>query len=193
MKKYFWDYVFLLTIALIIVILDQWTKNMVRTLIPLGQSWSPWSWLEPYVRIVHWQNTGAAFGMFQRFGMVFTVLAFIVSIGILYYYPQVPRKDWAMRLAMAMMLGGAVGNLIDRLIQGTVTDFVSVGTFAVFNVADACISVGTLLLILALWNSERKQKKLAEASQLQSLLSPELPEIQEQLDTPPDPESHPVE
>lgn len=193
MKKYFWDYVFLLTIALIIVILDQWTKNMVRTLIPLGQSWSPWSWLEPYVRIVHWQNTGAAFGMFQRFGMVFTVLAFIVSIGILYYYPQVPRKDWAMRLAMAMMLGGAVGNLIDRLIQGTVTDFVSVGTFAVFNVADACISVGTLILILALWNSERKQKKLAEASQLQSLLSPELPEIQEQLDTPPDPESHPVE
>jgi signal peptidase II len=193
LKKYFWDYVFLLTIALIIVILDQWTKNMVRTLIPLGQSWSPWSWLEPYVRIVHWQNTGAAFGMFQRFGMVFTVLAFIVSIGILYYYPQVPRKDWAMRLAMAMMLGGAVGNLIDRLIQGTVTDFVSVGTFAVFNVADACISVGTLILILALWNSERKQKKLAEASQLQSLLSPELPEIQEQLDTPPDPESHPVE
>lgn len=193
MKKYFWDYVFLLTIALIIVILDQWTKNMVRTLIPLGQSWSPWSWLEPYVRIVHWQNTGAAFGMFQRFGMVFTVLAFIVSIGILYYYPQVPRKDWAMRLAMAMMLGGAVGNLIDRLIQGTVTDFVSVGTFAVFNVADACISVGTLILILALWNSERKQKKLAEASQLQSLLSPEPPEIQEQLDTPPDPESHPVE
>ena len=193
MKKYFWDYVFLITIALIIVILDQWTKNMVRTLIPLGQSWSPWSWLEPYVRIVHWQNTGAAFGMFQRFGMVFTVLAFIVSIGILYYYPQVPRKDWAMRLAMAMMLGGAVGNLIDRLTQGTVTDFVSVGTFAVFNVADACISVGTLILILALWNSERKQKKLAEASQLQSLLSPEPPEIQEQLDTPPDPESHPVE
>jgi signal peptidase II len=166
---------------------------MVRTLIPLGQSWSPWSWLEPYVRIVHWQNTGAAFGMFQRFGMVFTVLAFIVSIGILYYYPQVPRKDWAMRLAMAMMLGGAVGNLIDRLAQGTVTDFVSVGTFAVFNVADACISVGTLILILALWNSERKQKKLAETSQLQSSLSPEPPEPQEQLDTPPDPESHPVE
>ena len=193
MKKYFWDYVFLLSIALIIVILDQWTKNMVRTLIPFGQSWSPWSWLEPYVRIVHWQNTGAAFGMFQRFGMVFTVLAFIVSIGILYYYPQVPRKDWAMRLAMAMMLGGAVGNLIDRLTQGTVTDFVSVGTFAVFNVADACISVGTLILILALWNSERKQKKLAETSQLQSLLSPDPPKPQEQLDTPADPESHPVE
>jgi signal peptidase II len=193
LKKYIWDYIVLLSIALVIVFLDQWTKNMVRTLIPFGQSWSPWSWLEPYLRIVHWQNTGAAFGMFQRYGMVFTVLAFIVSIGILYYYPQVPRKEWAMRLAMAMMLGGALGNLIDRLTQGTVTDFVSVGTFAVFNVADACISVGTLILILALWNSERKQKKLAEANQVQSLLSTELLETQDQLDAPPDPENHPIE
>jgi signal peptidase II len=193
LKKYIWDYIVLLSIALIIVLLDQWTKNMVRTLIPFGQSWSPWSWLEPYLRIVHWQNTGAAFGMFQRYGMVFTVLAFIVSIGILYYYPQVPRNEVAMRLAMAMMLGGALGNLIDRLTQGTVTDFVSVGTFAVFNVADACISVGTLILILALWNSERKQKKLAEASQVQSLLSTELLETQDKLDTPPGPENHPLE
>jgi signal peptidase II len=193
LKKYIWDYIVLLSIALVIVFLDQWTKNLVRTLIPFGQSWSPWSWLEPYLRIVHWQNTGAAFGMFQRYGMVFTVLAFIVAIGILYYYPQVPRKEWAMRLAMAMMLGGALGNLIDRLTQGTVTDFVSVGRFAVFNVADACISVGTLILILALWNSERKQKKLVEANQVQSLLSTELLETQDQLDKPPDSENHPLE
>jgi signal peptidase II len=122
---------------------------------------------------VHWQNTGAAFGMFQRYGMVFTVLAFVVAIAILYYFPRVPRNEWAIRLAMAMMLGGAVGNLIDRLIQGTVTDFVSLGTFAVFNVADACISVGTAILILAVWISERKQKKLAEVSQEQALTSPE--------------------
>jgi signal peptidase II len=105
--------------------------------------------------------------------MVFTVLAFVVAIAILYYFPRVPRNEWAIRLAMAMMLGGAVGNLIDRLIQGTVTDFVSLGTFAVFNVADACISVGTAILILAVWISERKQKKLAEVSQEQALTSPE--------------------
>ena len=193
MKKYFWDYIFLLTIALIIVILDQWTKNMVRTLIPLGQSWSPWSWLEPYVRIVHWQNTGAAFGMFQQFGAVFAVLAFIVAIGILYYFPQVPRKEWAMRLAMAMMLGGAMGNLIDRLTIGTVTDFISVGTFAVFNVADACISVGTALLILAVWLSERKQKKLALASQDQGVTSSEVSDPADQIVGPPESENHSIE
>jgi len=174
LKKYIWDYVTLIVVASIIVVLDQWTKYLVRTLIPFGGSWSPWSWLEPYARIVNWQNTGAAFGMFQGFGLVFTVLAFIVAIAILYYFPRIPRSEWAIRLAMIMQLGGAVGNLIDRLSQGTVTDFVSLGTFAVFNVADASISVGTAILILAVWISERKQKKLAHASQEKALIPPEV-------------------
>lgn len=165
MKKYLRDYVVLIGVAAIIVGLDQWTKQLVRTLIPLGESWSPWPWLAPYARVVHWQNTGAAFGMFQRFGPVFTILAFLVSLAILYYYPRVPRAEWALRVAMIMQLGGAVGNLIDRLVQGTVTDFISVGTFAVFNVADASISVGTAILILAVWISERKQKKQAQINQ----------------------------
>ena len=193
MKKNFWDYVFLLSIASVIVILDQWTKQLVRTLIPFGESWSPWSWLEPYVRLVHWQNTGAAFGMFQQFGVVFAVLAFIVSIAIIYYYPQVPHEEWVMRLAMAMMLGGAVGNLIDRLTLGTVTDFVSVGTFAVFNVADACISVGTVILILAVWFNERKQKKLAAASQKQAMKSPASSDSSNQVVGSTDAENHPIE
>jgi signal peptidase II len=164
-----WDYVILIGVAALIVALDQWTKYLVRTLIPFGGSWSPWPWLAPYVRLVHWQNTGAAFGMFQGFGMVFTVLAFIVAIAILYYFPRVPSKEWALRVAMVMMLGGAVGNLIDRLTYGTVTDFISVGTFAVFNVADASISVGTAILILAVWISERREKKLAQARQNQDM------------------------
>lgn len=168
MKKYFWDYAILIGVAALIVALDQWTKYLVRTLIPFGQSWSPWDWLAPYARLVHWQNTGAAFGMFQGFGLVFTILAFIVSIAILYYYPRVPRNEWALRVAMVMMLGGAVGNLIDRLTIGTVTDFISVGTFAVFNVADASISVGTAILIVAVWLSERKERKLAQSGQEQA-------------------------
>jgi signal peptidase II len=165
LKKYLWDYVVLIGVAGIIVALDQWTKYLVRTRIPFGGSWSPWQWLEPYARIVHWQNTGAAFGMFQGFGTVFAVLAVVVAIAILYYYPRVPSSEWALRVAMVMQMGGALGNLIDRLTVGTVTDFVSVGTFAVFNVADASISVGTAILILAVWISERKQKKQAQAEQ----------------------------
>ena len=159
MKRYFWDYVFLLGIAGFIVILDQWSKNLVRTLIPLGSSWSPFAWLDPYARLVHWQNTGAAFGMFKDASMVLTVLAFIVIGAILFYYPQVNQNDWSLRLALSMQLGGAVGNLIDRLTIGHVTDFISVGNFPVFNVADASISVGAVVLFLGVWLQERAEKK----------------------------------
>ncbi len=149
------------TIAALIVALDQWTKWLVRVNIPDGGVWLPESlgWLSPYARIVHWHNTGAAFGMFQNASMVFTVLAFIVIAAIIYYYPHVENSDWSLRLAMSMQLGGAIGNLIDRLTLGRVTDFISIGTFPVFNVADASISVGAVVLLLGVWLTERSEKQ----------------------------------
>ena len=161
MRKVFQSYWGIFTIATVIIALDQWTKWLVRTNIPEGQSWLPDSllWLSPYARIVHWYNKGAAFGIFQEGSMVFTVLAFIVSAAIIYYYPQVSKKDWPLRLAMSMQLGGAIGNLIDRLTIGHVTDFLSVGTFPVFNIADASISVGAAVLLLGVWLMERSEKR----------------------------------
>jgi len=155
--KRYWQIV---VIAIVIVGLDQWTKSLVRANIPVGGMWLPDSlqWLHPYARIVHWYNTGAAFGMFKQGSMVFTVLAFIVIGLILYYYPQVDQADWSLRLAMSMQLGGATGNLIDRLTIGHVTDFISVGKFAVFNVADASITVGAAVLFLGVWMMERAEK-----------------------------------
>jgi signal peptidase II len=160
-RKVFRNYWGIFTIAGLIIALDQWTKWLVRTNIPAGQSWLPDSllWLSPYARIVHWYNRGAAFGIFQEGSMVFTVLAFIVSAAILYYYPQVSSQDWPLRLAMSMQLGGAIGNLIDRLTIGHVTDFISVGTFPVFNIADSSISVGCVVLLLGVWWQERNSKK----------------------------------
>lgn len=73
-----------------------------------------------------------------------------------------------MRIAIAMQLGGALGNLIDRIVFGPVTDFISVGNFAVFNIADSSITVGVGLLILALWLDEKNEKK-AEPSPVVSL------------------------
>jgi len=149
------------TIAVVIVALDQWTKWLVRTNVPPGGTWMPESlaWLSPYARIVHWYNTGAAFGMFQNGSMVFTVLAFIVIGAIIYYYPHVESVDWSLRLAMSMQLGGAIGNLVDRLTLGRVTDFISVGAFPVFNIADASITVGAAVLLLGVWITERAGKK----------------------------------
>lgn len=158
MKKAFSTYWFLALVAGVIIILDQITKIVVRQNLSVGQSWAPWDWMMPFVRIIHWQNTGVAFGMFQGMGTVFAILAAIVSVGLIYYYPRVPKQDWIMRLALGMMLAGAMGNLIDRIYLGHVTDFISVGTFAVFNVADSSITVGVIVLFLAFYIEEKKNK-----------------------------------
>ncbi|HMX18307.1 MAG TPA: signal peptidase II [Anaerolineales bacterium] len=154
------DYLVLFGVGGTSIALDQWTKWLVRTNIEFGMQWLPDSlmWLSPYARIVHWYNKGAAFGMFQNGNIVFTILAFIVIGAIIYYYPRVEEGDWTLRLAMGLQLGGAAGNLIDRLRVGQVTDFISVGTFPVFNIADASISVGVAVLLLGVWLNERKEK-----------------------------------
>lgn len=161
MRNVIQKYWTIVVIALLIVAFDQWTKWLVRVNIPAGESWLPASleWLSPYARIVHWFNRGASFGLFQEGNMVFTVLAFIVIAAILYYYPKVEYADWPLRLAMSMQLGGAAGNLIDRLLRGHVTDFISIGSFPVFNVADSSITVGCVVLLLGVWWQERAAKK----------------------------------
>lgn len=162
MKKNRLMYLPLFGIAGIVVALDQWTKWLVRENIPFGAQWLPegMAWLLPYARLVHWHNTGAAFGMFQNASIVFAILAFIVIGVIFYYYPKIEAEGWLFRIALSLQLAGALGNLIDRLTQdGKVTDFISVGTFPVFNVADSAISVGTAVLILGVWLSERAEKR----------------------------------
>lgn len=158
MKKIIKEYGLLFSVASIIVILDQITKAIVRARIPYGGRWMPLDWLMPYFRFVHWDNTGAAFGLFQGGGLIFGILAVIVSILIVVYYSQIPQDEKLIRLAMSMQMGGALGNLIDRVVFGPVTDFISVGSFPVFNIADASITIGVGILILALWLSERKEK-----------------------------------
>jgi len=160
LKKYLKDYLVLFIMSGLIVGIDQLTKALVRQKIPLGGIWMPLEWLRPYARIVNWYNKGAAFGIFQNGSLIFASLAVIVILLIIYYFPQVPSIDWTFRIAMAMQLAGAAGNLIDRvLFSGKVTDFISIGSFAVFNVADASITVGVVVLLLGAWIKERKPKK----------------------------------
>lgn len=162
LRRHWRDYAFLFPFAGAIVGLDQWTKVLVRASIPLGGDWLPeWlAWLAPYARVRHWHNTGAAFGLFQNGALVFAVLAVIVSALIIYYFPRIPRSEWWLRLALGMQLGGALGNLVDRLaFEGRVTDFISVGDFAIFNLADSSITVGVGVLLLGVWLKERAEKK----------------------------------
>jgi signal peptidase II len=160
LKKILKTYGMMAIIATLLIALDQYTKYLIRTNLEFGQIWMPWKWFEPYARIIHINNTGAAFGLFKGANSIFMVLAVIVSLVIIYYYPSISRKDWVIRIALSMQLAGALGNLIDRVIFGRVTDFISVGTFAVWNVADASITVGVAVLLIGMWIQERREKKL---------------------------------
>lgn len=145
-------YGILLGVAAIGLLADIVTKRIVEANIPLYDSIPV---IPPFLSWTHIQNTGAAFSLFQNGGLFFIIVAVVVSCLIIFYAPRLPRQDWISRVALGMQLGGAVGNLIDRLRQGYVTDFVhfqipQIGfDWPVFNVADSCVVVGVILLIAA--------------------------------------------
>jgi signal peptidase II len=155
LKRYLKAYSFLLPISASLVIIDQWTKSLVRNNLSISESWMPLEWLAPYVRIVNWHNTGAAFGIFQGNNGVFIALAIVIIVLIFMYFPTIPESDIFFRLALSLQVAGAAGNLIDRLFRGSVTDFISIGKFPVFNVADSCITMGVVVLLFGMWAEEK--------------------------------------
>lgn len=165
------NYLTLIFGAGLIIFLDQWTKALVLRHIAFLDSWLPAELLhlKPYIRIVHWRNSGAAFGLFQNGNMVFMVLAIIASIFIFAYYPLIEKSERFLKIAMIFQLGGAVGNLIDRFRFGYVIDFVSIGEFPVFNVADAAISTGVAVLLMSILVQEYKEYQFKKSLRNQSL------------------------
>jgi signal peptidase II len=133
-------------IGFFIILLDQYTKHWVRQSIPLGVSWNPIAWLDPIVTFTHVRNTGAAFGLLPQLSGIFIVVALVVIVGIIVYYRQLAQASLLLRIALGLQLGGAAGNLIDRLVFGYVTDFIDFRVWPVFNVADSAIVIGTALL-----------------------------------------------
>ena len=139
------DGLFLL-LAAAVVGLDQLLKWVIRHSIDRGEAW-PGDWP---VHIVHITNTGAAFGMFQNAGPLLVVTSLIGMAAILVYLFNPGFAHPAMRAGLALMFGGAVGNLIDRVYSGEVVDFIKFPHFPAFNVADSSITIGVLLLLWAM-------------------------------------------
>jgi len=145
----------LLGIGLVVLVLDQLTKAWVIAQLPEGSWWSPLpgqAWR--VLRFTHTTNSGAAFGIFPNQGSFFMLVAVIVVIAILIYYRNLPAGNWLMRLSLGLQLGGAVGNLIDRVRYGYVIDFIDIGFWPIFNLADASIVIGVVLLAYSLWRTE---------------------------------------
>ena len=144
------DLLFFLIAALVLV-LDQFTKYLVRANLALGESY-PHSGI---LRISHVTNTGAAFGILQgqTVFLTFTTLFGLAAILLYYFYP--PMEHGILRIALGLQLGGAVGNLSDRIRVGKVTDFIDFRYWPSFNVADSCIVIGVLTIVAFLTFGDR--------------------------------------
>ncbi len=132
-----------LLIASAIIVVDQATKSIVRANLVPGETW-PEGW--DLIRIAHVQNTGAAFGILQDAG-TFLVVVPLIAIGALtFYLLSLPAHSRFYPAALSMILGGAIGNLIDRVRLGAVTDFIDPTHYPAFNVADSCIVLGVIAI-----------------------------------------------
>ena len=140
-------------VAILVTAVDQYTKYLVKS-----------SFMPDESRIViphalwltYVQNQHGAFGMFGSHPLVLAALASVVLISFFVWYRQ-ERGGWATHVAFALILGGAVGNIVDRLRLGYVVDFFDLHWFPVFNVADACITIGVFLLLLRMLRHEDAQ------------------------------------
>ena len=163
----------LFVVTLLVIVVDQVSKRLVAANLDRGESWMPLDAVYPLFRLTHVHNTGAAFGLFPDGGAVFLIIAVAVSAIILVFYHQLPRGAWLLRVALGLQLGGALGNVIDRVRQGYVTDFFHVDFWPVFNVADSAIVVGVVLMAVNLlwedWQAARAERGAASIAENDAL------------------------
>jgi signal peptidase II len=119
------------------------TKSLVNAQIPFG---TEVSLVDHVIGITNVRNSGAAFGFAPAGATFFLVASVVVSIGLVVYVARNPISDWS-SLVLGLIMGGTLGNGFDRVTNGTVTDFINVHFWPVFNVADAAISTGVVLMI----------------------------------------------
>ncbi|WP_332632265.1 signal peptidase II [Halalkalibacter flavus] len=147
-------------IALVVLIFDQITKWIVDSQMAIGERITI---IEQVLYFTSHRNKGAAFGILQGQMWFFYIITTIVIIGIIYYMQKEAKNSRLFGLSLALVLGGAVGNFIDRLFRGEVVDFIDTYifgyNFAIFNVADAALCIGVGLLFVKMIMDERQKKE----------------------------------
>ena len=154
-----WEKLILPVIAVLILVADQISKYLVMAHLELGESWAPVPALERWFIFRYATNTGVAFGLFPNKGYLFMVIAMAVVVIIVLYYRHLPRGQWLIRISLGLQLGGALGNLLDRVRLGRVTDFIDFRIWPVFNLADMSIVAGVSILAFSLLREDWLEQK----------------------------------
>ena len=143
-------------VALAVTTADQFSKAWVAHQIDVGTQIAPIPALAPLFTLTHVHNTGGAFSILPQAPALFSLLSIVMIALLLGLYARLEGFGPALTLTVGLQLGGGVGNLIDRLQQGYVVDFLYVHGFPVFNLADVALVSGTLALFLLIWWTERR-------------------------------------
>jgi signal peptidase II len=144
------DTVALVGIATTVAVIDQLTKFLIVSAIGPGRLESRVEVVDGWLGLEYTQNRGAAFGVLSGFGPVLATASFAILTGLLLLYMRQARPPLWQTVAIGLIGGGALGNLLDRVRLGHVIDFLSVGPWPNFNIADSAITVGVLVLIWSL-------------------------------------------
>jgi len=148
-------------IALVMFLIDQGTKYLIATQLVIGEQIPV---IGNFFLITSSRNRGAAFGILQEQRWFFIVITLIVVVGIIWYMQRIKHTGKKMlSIALSLVLGGAVGNFLDRAVSGEVVDFLQFNfgtyTFPIFNVADSCIVIGVIMIVLDSLLEVRKEKQ----------------------------------
>ncbi|MDE3838448.1 signal peptidase II [Bacillus methanolicus] len=147
-------------IALFVILLDQLTKWLIVKKMELGESIEI---IENFLYITSHRNRGAAWGILQGKMWFFYVITVIVIIGIVYYIQKAAKGKLLFGVSLGLMLGGAIGNFIDRVFRKEVVDFIHTYIFTynfpIFNIADSALVIGVILLMLQMLREERETKE----------------------------------
>lgn len=149
-------------LAAFVVLLDQWTKWLIVKNMEYAERIAIW---DPLFGILSHRNRGAAWGMLEGQMWLFSIVTVAVICAIVYFYHKEAKGKPVFQVGLMLLLGGAVGNFIDRLFRGEVVDFVDVlipiinYDFPIFNVADAALTIAVVVLMIGLIMEDKKEKK----------------------------------
>ena len=149
-------------VALLVVLVDQWTKWKVVEAMEIGEKIPL---IDGYLALLSHRNSGAAWGMLEGKMTFFYVITFLVVGGLLVYFHKEAKSDRLLSWSIMFIVGGAIGNFIDRVRLGEVVDFISVYipviqyNFPIFNVADAALTIGVLFMLIHTFIDDKNKKK----------------------------------
>lgn len=149
-------------LAAFVILLDQMTKRWIEANLPIYESLAPFPALRNFFTLTHFTNTGAAFGLFRDQNILFVAIGVVVLLSIIIYSRYLPHDMRIVQVALGLQLGGALGNMIDRVRIGHVTDFIYFHFWPAFNIADSSIVVGVLLLALIMLTYKEPASELGD-------------------------------